>query len=280
LPAVPTFSRHALALLVSLVACTSDEWPPLDEGDTGTSEGGDASSDDGTTADAFGDVHLEVFEPQGASIHLLGEPVPLLAELRDEDDLPVDFGDVVWTSEDGGPTLLEGLEGEAMLAPGIHDIAAIARLPNGDRLETKIADVRVQSRWTGRYEGDVTMVLSAEFQGIPFTSVCESPLQMEVGFDGDTFEVEPGSCMINAVIATFDATWVLEGELDSGIGSGVIRYDLAGFFELELPWTGAFIEDGFGGSFDGTASVPLVGDVPVQGTLAAVLTTPYVDPGE
>jgi hypothetical protein len=272
---VPASPRAALACLLCAVACTSDEWPPLDADEGGTTSD-EAST--GSTGDAFADVHLEVFEPEGASIHLIGEPVPLLAELRDEDDLPVDFGDVVWTREDGGPTLLQGLEGDTILEPGIHDIAAIARLPNGDRLETKIADVRVQSRWTGRYEGDVTMVLSAEFQGLPFTSVCQSPLSMEVGFDGDTFAVEPGSCMINAVIATFDATWELEGELSSGIGGGVIRYDLAGFFELELPWTGGFIEDGFGGSFDGTASVPLVGDVPVQGTIAGVLTTPYVDP--
>lgn len=272
-------SRLARVLAAVLVptACTSDEWPPLehdDDGSTGSAEDTTAAS----TGDAFGDVHLEVFEPQGASIHLLGEPVPLLAELRDEDGLPVDFDDVVWTNEDGGPTLLEGLEGEVVLEPGIFDIAAIARLPGGDRLETKIADVRVQSRWTGAYEGDVTMVLSAEFQGLPVTSVCGSPLHMIVGFDGETFSVEPGSCTINVVIASIDATWEIEGELSSGIGSGVIRYDLAGFFELELPWTGGFIEDGFGGSFDGTASVPFVGDVPVQGTIAAQLATPYVDP--
>lgn len=271
--------RCLVALLLAGGGCTSDEWPPLQDDDDGTGTGTSTGAGESSTGEAFGRVHLEVFEPQGASIHLLGEPVPLYAELRDEDDLPVDFDDVVWQSEAGGPTLLQGLEGEASLDPGIYDITAVARLPNDDRLETQIADVRVQSRWTGRYEGDVTMVIAVEFQGFPVSSVCEGPLSMVVGLDGEAFTVEPGGCTINAAIASFDAQYTLEGSFQSGVGMGTITYDVAGgLFQIELPWTGAFIEDGFGGSFDGMVSIPLVGDAPVDGTLAADLTTPYVDP--
>ena len=268
------------ALLVAWVAvagaCTSDEWPPRLQDTDGETESEAGSSTGGVDLD---DAHLVVFEPQGSAIHLLDEPVPLLAELQDDEGLPLPATDVVWKSDAVGPALLQGLDGEAVLPPGKHDITAIARLPNGDRLETRVQDVRVQSRWTGRYEGTATLVLQVEFQGFPLSVACQGPLEMTVDVTGQQVELSSGQCQLNLVLLEVMASYELTGEFSAtGIASGVIRYDLGTLGPLEMDWTGAFIEDGFGGSYEGSVMIPLVGTAPAVGTLSLLRTNPFVEP--
>jgi len=256
------------------LACTSDEWPLADDDESSSSAGGEST----TTGAAIDGAHLEVFEPESPSIHYIGDTVPLLAEVRDGNDLPYPLDDIVWTADLDQPALLFGREGEVALAPGIYDITATAHLPNGDRLESTVGGVRVQTRWTGQYSGTTFMTLQVDFQGTPLAPTCNGALDVLVGFDGDTVVFEEGGCTLNAIITTFEATYMITGEFENGVGFGTIDYDLGGLFQLSFGWTGAFTEDGFLGSFGGTVPLPLVGTADVTGRFDAPFVTPWVDP--
>jgi hypothetical protein len=267
--------RTAGLALACAIACTSDEWP-LDEDDTtgsASSEGGESE----TTAAPIDGAHLEVFEPESPSIHYIGDAVPLVAEVRGSDDLSIGFDDIVWTADTVEQTLLFGADGEVALDPGIYDITATAKLPNGDRLETTIGGVRVQTRWSGNYTGNTFLTLNVEFQGIPLAPMCNGTLDAVVGFDGETVELTAGSCSLNAIIATFDVVPTIEGEFHNGVGSGTIDYDLGGLFMLSFEWTGAFTDDGFLGSFGGEVPLPFVGTVDASGRFDAPFVSPWLE---
>ncbi len=259
-------------LLACALACTSDEWPVDDDDDD------DGASEDTATVEPRPQgVRLEVFEPASPSIHYIGEPLPLLAEIRDAEDLPFPYDEIVWRADGDGPTLAVGPEAEVELPPGAYDITATARLDGGDLLAATVGGVRVQSRWTGNYEGEVTMTLSAMFQGIPVSPQCTGPLSMRVDYDGDGVEVTGGSCTINAVIITFDATYEIEGSFANGVGSGTIDYALGGLFNLSFDWTGGFVDDMFIGTFAGDVTLPLIGDITVTGRFDAPLGSPWLE---
>jgi len=272
---IPRTRVGALLLgLLATSACTSDEWP-VTEPDGGDDDSATAGADD--DEGSVDSAHLEVFEPEGASIFMIDEAIPLLAELRDDDDLPVDFGDVVWKADAVEPTLLVGLDGEVVLPPGRHDITAIARLPNGDRLETRVEDVRVQSRWTGHYEGTATLNVEVVFMDFPLSVACQGPVEFFVDVTGEMVDIIPGTCSLSLVVLDVMASYEITGEFDNGLASGTISYDLDTLGSVDMEWTGAFIEDGFGGSYDGNVSIPLVGDAPADGVLSLRRTSPFVD---
>jgi hypothetical protein len=256
---------------VLATACTSDEWPPPSHGDD------DDGAAESSTGEPLGGARLVVFEPQSPSIHYLGEPVPLLAEVHDSNGLVIGFDDIVWNADAVGPALLVGAEGEAELTPGLYQIMATANLPNGDHVEATIGGVRVQTHWTGNYSGTVAMSFAVQFQGIPLAPTCVGPLEVRVDYDGETIDVQDGTCSLNAIILSFDVAYTIEGEFTNGVGRGTIDYDIGGLFKLSFDWTGAFVEDGFLGGFSGTASIPLVGDADVTGTFDAPLTSPWLD---
>ncbi len=222
-------------------------------------------------------VRLEVFEPQSPSIHYVGDAVPLLAEVRDAQELPVDYEDIVWLAQGYGPTLWVGPDGEVELPPGAYDVTATARLANGDHLVATVGGVRVQTRWTGTYEGSTTMVMNAMFAGLPISPRCVGPLALRVDYDGEQVLATGGSCSLNAVILTLDATYELTGSFANGVGTGTIDYDLGGIFSLSFDWTGAFVDDRFRGTFVGDTSFPLVGDIAVEGEFDAPLLSPWLE---
>ncbi len=274
-PAVlgPPSLRRILPVIALLGApgCTSDEWPPNGEDD-----------DDDPTGSSPGEptptgVRIEVFEPRTPSIHYLGDAVPLLAEVRDATDLPFAYDEIVWQADGYGPTLLVGAEGDATLPPGAYDITATAVLANGDRLAATVGGIRVQTPWTGTYSGDTTLVLSAMFQGIPVAPRCVGDLTLRVDYDGEDVEITGGSCTINAIILTFDASYEIEGTFTNGVGQGTIDYDLGGLFNLSFDWTGAFVEEGFRGTFSGDVTLPLIGDLAVTGNFDADLDSPWLE---
>lgn len=266
------WARHfASGLLAFTIACTSDEWPPPedddDSGDEGESSGGE------TIAGA----RLVVFEPESPSIHYIGEPVPLLAEVHDANGLVLGFDDIVWNADAVGPALHVGADGEVELSPGLYQIMATATLPDGDHLEATVGGVRVQTRWTGNYSGTATMALAVQFQGIPFAPACIGPLDLRVDYDGESVEVSNGTCSLNAIITSFDVEYTITGEFTNGVGHGTIDYDVGGLFKFSFDWTGAFVEDGFRGAFAGTVGIPLVGDADATGTFDAPRTSPWLD---
>ncbi len=260
------------ALLGCFLGCTSDEWP-YEEPDEGDESSGSSDTAEPTPAG----VRLEVFEPSSPSIHYIGDAVPLIAEVRDAFELPFPYEEIVWRAEGYGPTLLVGPEGDVELPPGIYDITATARMDDGDVLVATVGGVRVQTRWTGTYSGNVTMIMAAMFQGIPVAPQCVGPLTLRVEHDGDTVAVGAGSCSLNALILQLDAEYTIEGTFSNGVGTGTIDYDLGGFFNLSFEWTGAFVEDGFLGAFGGPTSFPLVGDIEVTGRFDAPIESPWLE---
>ncbi len=268
--------RVAVVATLAVVgtACTSDEWP-IEEDESSSGEEPNPGEPDPVVA------QLVVFEPQSPSIHGLGTAVPLAAELRDVLGLPLDpelvDGGIVWNTDAGGPTLLVGDEGEVELEPGVHQISATARLADGSRLVASVGGVYVQSYWTGTYEGTADLAIAVMFQGIPLTPHCTGPIALRVDYDGESIEFTGGSCSLNAVITTFDVAYTIEGSFSNGAGHGTIEYDLAGFITLSFDWQGAFIEDAFRGSFEGTVSIPLVGDAAGSGSFVAPLQSRFLE---
>lgn len=259
----------AAIALVGVVACNSDQWPPPGDDDD---DSGESSGTEGLIG-----ARLAVFEPESPSIHYVGEPLPLLAEVHDENGLVIGFDDIVWNADAVGPTLHIGADGEVELTPGLYEIIATANLPDGDRLTSTVGGVRVQTRWTGNYSGTAVMVLAVEFQGIPLAPTCVGQLELRVDYDGETIEVQDGSCTLNAIITTFEVAYTIEGAFDHGVGRGTIDYELGGLFTLSFDWTGAFVEDGFRGAFGGPVSIPLVGSAEATGTFDAPMTSPWLD---
>jgi len=260
------------ALLGGFLGCTSDEWPYQEQQDDAEDSG---SSDTGMPTPAG--VRIEVFEPGSPSIHYIGDDVPLIAEVRDAFELPFAYDEILWRAEGYEPTLLIGAEGDVELPPGVYDITATARLDNGDNLVATVGGVRVQTRWTGTYSGNVTMILAAMFQGIPVAPQCTGPLTLRVEHDGDTVAIGGGTCSLNALILQLDAAYTIEGTFSNGTGAGTIDYDLGGLFNLSFDWVGAFADDTFLGSFGGDTSFPLIGDIAVTGRFDAPLESPWLE---
>ena len=267
----------AVGLLVHASACTSDEWPPISEDE-------DASTTMEEDDAVYESAQLQVLAPEPASIHPIGSPVRLLAQVLSPDGSELTIDDVSWVTDLADPPLLESLEGDVDLPPGVYDLSAVAHLPNGDRLQTTVGDIRVQAPWTGQYSGDVVLVVSVEFNGVPLAPRCQGPLEIRIGLDGRTFNAEDGSCTIDVAIVSLDATYTLSGEFDdAGIVTGTIDFEFqapTGPFEIPLEWTGAFADGAFGANLDGTVTVPLIGAADVSGYLRAPLVDPYIDPEE
>jgi hypothetical protein len=254
------------------LGCTSDEWPP-NERDDDADESGSSDTAEPTPAG----VRIEVFEPRSPSIHYVGDTVPLIAEVRDAFELPFPYDEILWRAEGYEPTLLVGPEGDVELPPGIYDITATARMEDGDVLVATVGGVRVQTRWTGTYSGNVTMIMAAMFQGIPVAPQCTGPLTLRVEHDGETVAIGGGTCSLNALILQLEAEYTIEGTFSNGTGTGTIDYDLGGFFNLSFEWTGAFADDAFLGSFGGDTSFPLIGDIAVTGRFDAPLESPWLE---
>lgn len=268
-----------VGLMVCGAGCTSDEWPPVSLEDD--DEGGSSTGDD----DALYDVaQLEIFAPEAASIHAIGSSIYLWAQLRHPDGVLLWVDDVAWVAQGIEPTLLDTLEGEIELPPGVYDLSVVAHLPNGDRLQTTVGDIRVQAPWTGLYSGDVAMIIAVEFQGFPVAPRCDGPLEILVGLDGQSFEAESGECTLDVFITTFDATYSIEAEIDdAGIVTGTIDFVFqapTGPFEIPIGWTGAFTEGAFGAGLAGSVDIPLFGTAEVSGSLQAALVDATVDPEE
>lgn len=269
----------ALALVGILAAGCGDDLPSFQEG-TGSSSGG-GTSDDGNAVYDF--ARLEILEPESASIHLLGEPIQLQAVVLGADGLELAADEVAWLAEDGEPPLLDVLEGDVELPAGIYDLAAVAHLPNGDRLQTTVGGVRVQARWTGEYSGDLVLVVEAQLpNGSPLALRCEGPLDFVVSLDGTDAPVEDGGCTISVLGQSFDATYAVEMVIyPAGLARGTVGFAFDtpfGAFDLPLEWAGAFYDDRFSAGLSGTVELPLIGAADVAGGLQARLVNPYVDP--
>lgn len=279
-PLVPLVAG-ALAIVGVLTGACGDDLPTLDQG-TGSSSAGSSSGGESSDDAVYDFARLEIHEPESASIHPLGEPVHLLAQVTDPDGIVLHVEDVAWVTE-GEPTLLSVLEGDVELPAGIYELAAVAHLPNGDRLQTAVGGVRVQARWTGAYEGELVLLVEVPLPGgAPLTLRCAGPLEFVVSLDGTDAPVDDGACTISVFGQSFDATYAIEMVIyPAGLVRGTVAFAFVtplGSFDLPLEWAGAFYDDTFSAGLSGTADLPLIGASEVSGSLQARLVDRYVDP--
>lgn len=272
--------RAAAALVLGLWAAgCGDDLPSLPEG-AGSSSSGGSSSDD--AAAVYDQARLEILAPASASIHPLGEPLALRAEVTDPAGVALPVDDVVWLADASEPPLLEGLAGEVELPAGIYELGATVQLPNGDRLQTTVGGVRVQARWTGEYTGDVVLVVDAQLpNGSPLLLRCEGPLGFVVSLDGTDAPVEAGACTISALGQSLPATYAIEMVIyPAGLVRGTVGFAFDtpfGAFDLPLEWAGAFYDDRFSAGLSGTVELPFIGAAQVSGSLQALLVNRYVE---
>ncbi len=244
-------------------------------------EESDEDDDEMVDEEAWDDARLVVLAPESATIYEVGQPVRLEAVVRELDGPSLVVDDVSWLANEG-EFLLDTLTGDVELTPGIHDIRAIARLPNGDRLETTVADVRVQSRWTGIYDGEMDLSFEVDVQGLPLTPRCTGPLDMQVGFDGRDVAVEDGACTIDVFGQVIEGTYSTDVVVyDAGLVRGTLDIHFEstfGPFDLPIEWAGAFYDDQFSAGLGGTAELPFIGDAVVSGSLQADRVDDFIDP--
>lgn len=267
-----------------LAGC-GDDLPSLDEAGGSSSSGAASSSTSGAEYDQ---ARLEILAPESATIHPLGQPLHLQAQVVDPAGmaLALDVDEVAWSTdpaEDPSEPRLAGLEGDVELPAGIYDLTATAHLPNGDRLQTTVGGVRVQARWTGVYTGDATLSVQAQLpNGTPLVLVCQGALDFVVSLDGTDAPVDDGKCTISLLGQSLPATYAIEMVIyPAGLVRGTATYAFdtpVGAFDLPIEWAGAFYDDRFSAGLEGTVELPLIGSAEVSGSLQALLVDRYVDP--
>jgi hypothetical protein len=276
----PAFRVAGALAVVLLAGACGDDLPSTYEGSSSSSGSGSSS---GGTDDGYAEARLELLEPESASIHPLGEPLHLSAQVVDPAGNVLDVDEVAWSTDPAATPLLDRLEGDVELDAGIYDVTATANLPNGDRLQTTVGGVRVQARWTGEYAGDVVLVVNAQLPtGGPLLLTCEGPLDFVVSLDGTEAPVEDGECTISVLGQSLTATYSVEIVIyPAGLVRGTVDFAFdtpLGAFDLPIEWAGAFYDDRFSAGLEGTVELPLIGEAQVSGGLYALLVDRYVDP--
>ncbi len=261
-----------LSLLFALTGCRSETslrgaTPPdyEDDIDPEEEEEEDFSHFDGAT--------LEVYSPTSGDILFLDEGQYLDAEVLDADGVPMDFEDIIWETDQVDGAIHIGLAEEVDLPYGIHEFTVTAELPNGDRLQTVLGGVRIQSRHTGVYAGQVTINVEMEFQGTPVNAQCVGGLDFVVDMAGESFG-GASQCSINlVVIPGFDVAYNIDAGIDGDDVEGNIGINVM-FFDLPIGFEGAFVEeDVIEAGFEGG----LLG-INLSGGIGAHRVSEYVDP--
>lgn len=240
-------------------------------GCTGESFLSSASGGDEDLYPEFDGATLEVTSPASAGIYLLDEPVPLEAEILSADGEVLDFDEVVWETDAEGQIAM-GRSEEAGLDWGIRTFTVTADLPNGDRLQTVLGNVRVQGRHSGIYAGSLAINLHAEFEGTPITASCLGGLDFIVDMSGEVLMGDEGSCTINLIVmGEMDIGYGVEADVSDDAANGSIQLN-TGFFDLPVGFEGNFEDEQLTADFEGDAFL-----FSFDGSIAADRLSPYVE---
>ncbi len=228
--------------------------------------------------DEYERASLELYEPRAGSLHVVGTPVQLLAEVLDADGIPIEIDDVVWVSDQVDVALARSLQGEADLPIGIHEVRVIARLPDDERLEARAGGIRVQSPQAGIYVGESELRLELNFMDQMVYPSCIAGLAFTVDMSGERFVAQSGSCSLELLLTSFDLNYTLEAEIDGDVVRGTIRYDVGGLLYLPYDWEGELKDGMFSASYEGDILLPFVGSGYVSGGLSATRISAWVEP--
>ena len=262
-----------LALLFALTGCRSETSlsggaPAVDDEDIEDEEPVDEFTEfDGAT--------LEVYSPVSGDILFLDEGQYLDAEILDSEGNPMDFDEIIWETDQVEGAIHIGLADEVNLPHGIHEFRVTAELPNGDRLQTVLGGVRIQSRHTGVYAGQVTINVALEFQGTPVNAQCVGGLDFVVDMAGEAFGGAGGCSISLVVLPGFDVEYNIDADIDGDDVDGNIGINVM-FFDLPIGFEGGFVEeDVIEAGFEG--GLPLLG-IDMSGIIEAHRVSSYVEP--
>lgn len=274
----PIIASVGATALLTAVSCTSDEWP-IDPDDyaAGTADG---SSGTGTDGDAVvtAAARVEIFEPESASIHFLGDAIPLIAEVTDSDGSRLDVSSVRWSADDLDFAIGTNAMDAVDLPAGIYDITAEVEGPAGTTVAASVGGVRVQSPNTGVYAGEVALSLTVDLQGMALTPVCRGATSVQIDMEGETLTAEAGQCTLDLLLLSFPADFAIDAVLYGNAVSGEITYTFAGLFSTTFQFEGTLFDDTLFSGFVGELAIPLIATAPANGTFVASKLSPYVEP--
>ena len=241
-----------------------------DDDDTGDDDDDDddVTGDDDTTGDdddsMWDDAELVVYSPESGDFFPLGTPVLLDAEVVDGDGQPMEWDEILWTTDQDEDFEFIGTVGEVEDFPvGEHVVKAETELPNGDRLTYAVGGILVQHEYSGVYSGTVNVGINIEIQGYPIAGNCVGAVDFIVDPYGELLE-GTGACIASlAGYLDLDLDLVIDGEIDGGAIDGQIGISVMGWFDLPTAYTGSFVaSDEMEGSFDGEIlGVTMVGEI-------------------
>lgn len=222
-PAAPNAARYTRAMLFLAIGCTAPAILIDDDGPaTGTGWvdevplGDDPDDPEPFDPTPWQGASFRIVEPTSGSLVRLGEPTVFRAELIGADGNPLDADRITWTSSidatwDG---LGEQFEDDA-LAPGLHELTAIAELPTGDVFAHTIGGVRVQHELAGTYSG--LFSATGTYQQLSFT--CAGSANLAIDARGEVAR-GAGNCLASLVI--FDLPLDFEFDLQVDPATGLV----------------------------------------------------------
>ena len=257
----------SVSLAVALAGCAGDitiSGPARVDGEGGGGTEPQFPEFDGAT--------MQVYSPLPAEIYMLGEDLELDAEILDADGDVMDFDDIVWEIDSEDEPVFVGANGDVEFDWGIHTFTVTADLPNGDRLQTLIGAVRVQSEHTGVYSGTFGLNVNAEVQGTPITAACLGGLDFVIDMAGENLLGEDSGCTINLfVLGDFDVAFGVVGDVDHDDVDGAIQLNL-GFFDVPVGFEGELDDGELYAEFSGSVIL-----FDFEGSIDAQKVSPYVD---
>ncbi len=237
-----------IALALLLLACEPHivaDIPPDDTGSIDTTgDGGADPTTDGGAADTgepdyseYDGATLEILSPGSGDFYALDEGVPFLAHLlaADGSELPADDL-LTWSTSVDSSWSATGSDFVDDLPVGVHDISAVADLPNGDRLGWTVGDVRVQHQDAGTYVGDLMVDFSIEYKGVPYTATCIGAATLVVDAWGET-AVGDSSCTTSLLGYDLTSDYSFDFAIDADQLDGEAILDLT-WFESQFSATG------------------------------------------
>ncbi len=227
------------------------------------------SGDDGAEdLSMWDDATLRIISPEGGTYVVADEDFEFAAvvEAPNGDVLPIT--DIEWISEMTSWSAIGDTFVDHSLQVGLHDITAVAKLPNDDVVRYTSGNVKVQNFGSGLYAG--TFSVNGSFNAIQFGCIGSNVIAVEPhGEEG----IGGGDCLVSLLgFGELPLSFIIELDIDptNGDVTGTSGADLFGWFTFDFPTQGVLRP------LDGGFDLTFAGDVPLMGPIDAWLTAERV----
>ena len=204
-------------------------------------------------------AQLRIISPESGTYVVANQDFDFQAvvEAPNGDVLP--FTDIEWISEMTSWSGLGDNFVDDSLQIGLHDLAAVAKLPNGEVIRYTAGNVKVQAFGSGLYAG--TFSVDGSFAAIQFGCIGSAVIAVEPHGEVGTGD---GDCLVSLLgFGELPLSFIIDLEIDPGNGNvtGTSGADLFGWFTFDFPTQGILrpVDQGFDLTFAG--DVPLMGPI-------------------